>query len=731
MFEAYFRDAIKGYYRHLAIIQSSNYLSDVFQLIDEYLQINPKPITIYAFHPWIPEAKERFKLFRQKFDKIIDIDYSNSEKYLGQSGDLVILDNVNDFRPNYIARFVDMAKGGGLIIIYTDDILRDKLYRSSLTRDGVVKNLFEKRFLKEAKTHRGVILINEGKVNFLQYSSAETSKAFKKIPNKPKVPLVLHELCLSADQNKVLEESLFVLDKGKRVLVITAARGRGKSAAVGILLSYMVYKYQGEMSNIIITSPTYYSSQEIFNFLIKGLETLKMRFNVRKSKDGKIMGVRSGDIRVKWVSPELAKDEEGDIIVVDEAAAIGLENLDYIIRAWEKSILVTTIHGYEGSGKAFIKYINKLKNSVLLKHIKMEYPIRYAKGDPIEKYIYDVMLLDAESPEVSNITQPKILEISQEALYSDNNLLKSVYGILVEAHYRNSPDDLMILGDMAFQKIVVLFSEDKPVGVAQIVYEGSLSENQIINIANGMKNEGHLIPHRIIKYARLMEFGKLKGWRIMRIAVSPDHQGKGLGSEILKEISNKAKDEKVDWLGSSFIADPLVLKFWIKNGFIPVYLSSIKNEELNGYSVIVIKPMNEMVKEMVIRLSTLLKDKLLRTSHQVYFNLNPVTIALLLKNTHWTGLRYQEIPGLYIDKIKAYLSGKVPYNTVAEAAHYIVTKYFLELKSDIGLDFEAALVARVLQGKSWYHAGIMLGLPNKEVENRVKLGLSKILELYE
>ncbi|MEM0200216.1 MAG: GNAT family N-acetyltransferase, partial [Saccharolobus sp.] len=528
-----------------------------------------------------------------------------------------------------------------------------------------------------------------------------------------------------------LEESLFVLDKGKRVLVITAARGRGKSAAVGILLSYIVYKYQGEMSTIIITSPTYYSSQEIFNFLIKGLETLKMRFNVRKSKDGKIMGVKSGDIRVKWVSPELAKDEDGDIVIVDEAAAIGLENLDYIIRAWEKSILVTTIHGYEGSGKAFIKYINKLKNSVLLKHIKMEYPIRYAKGDPIEKYIYDVMLLDAESPDVSNITQPKILEISQEALYSDNNLLKSVYGILVEAHYRNSPDDLMILGDMAFQKIVVLFSEDKPVGVAQIVYEGSLSENQIINIANGMKNEGHLIPHRIIKYARLMEFGKLKGWRIMRIAVSPDHQGKGLGSEILKEISNKAKDEKVDWLGSSFIADPLVLKFWIKNGFIPVYLSSIKNEELNGYSVIVIKPMNEMVKEMVIRLSTLLKDKLLRTSHQVYFNLNPVTIALLLKNTHWTGLQYQEIPGLYIDKIKAYLSGKVPYNTVAEAAHYIVTKYFLELKSDIGLDFEAPLVARVLQGKSWYHAGIMLGLPNKEVENRVKLGLSKILELYE
>ncbi|BDB97621.1 tRNA(Met) cytidine acetyltransferase TmcA [Saccharolobus caldissimus] len=730
MFEGYFEDALKGYYRHLVIVNSKDYINKVFTIIDDFLKINPRPKIIYGFHPWAYKAKDRLKLFKDRLSDIIDIDYSNSEKFLGQSADLIILDSVNDFRPNYIARLIDMVKGGGLAIIYSDNILENKLYRNSLTRKGIVKDLFERRFILEAKKHRGIILINGDEISFIPYSSAETHRAFKKIPKYPRIPLVLHELCLSSDQNKVLEESLFITGEGKRVVVITAARGRGKSASIGLFLAYLLYKYQEKFNNIIITSPTYYSSQEIFNFLIKGLEALKVKFKKITSRDGKIMKIKVGESRVKWLSPDLAKNEDGDLIIIDEAAAIGLENLDYLIRAWNKVILVSTIHGYEGSGKAFLKYINKLKNSVLLKHIKMEYPIRYAKGDPVEKYLYDVLLLDAEAPEINDFSEMSISEVTQEELFANDALLKNVYGILVEAHYRNSPDDLMLLGDMAFQRIIIAWSDNKPIGVAQIVYEGELEESQILDISNGIKNEGNLIPHRIIKYMRLLEFGRLKGWRIMRIAVSPEHQGKGIGSKIINEIINKAKDEKVDWLGASFIADYSVLKFWIKNQFIPIYLSSIKNEGLNGYSVIVIRPLSEKAKEIAINLSSLLKDKLLRTSHQVYFNLNPLIIVQLLRNTYSNQIADYQTPQIYLEKIKAYLDGKLPYNSVAEASHYFVMKHFLVHKIDLEEDLEASLVARVLQGKSWYHAGLMLGLSSKEVEKKVKQALAKLIQTY-
>ncbi|AOL16004.1 tRNA(Met) cytidine acetyltransferase [Sulfolobus sp. A20] len=726
MFTNYFLDAKKGYYRHLAFVQSPSYLDLSLSLVKDYLRVNKNPTVIYAFHPWAD--KERLESFRQILPNIVDIDYSNSDKYLGLTGDLVILDAVSDFRPNYISRFIDMARGGGLVIIYSDNILKNKLYRNSLSRDGIVNDLFERRFLQKALSHRGIIVFDD-KINFIPYSSAETHKPFKKIPQRPNIPIQLHEVCMSADQNKVLEESLFILESGKRTLVVTAPRGRGKSASVGLFLSYLVNKEI--FSNIVVTSPTYFSSQEIFNFLMKGLSVLRAKFSLGESRDGKIMRVRRGETRVKWLPPDLAEDEEGDLIVVDEAAAIGMENLDYIIRKYDKVILVTTIHGYEGSGKAFLKFVDKLKKGLLVKHVKLEYPIRYAKGDPVERFLYDVFLLDAEAPEVSSITNYKITRVSQEELFSNDDLLKKVYGILVEAHYRNSPDDLMLLGDMAFQRIYVYWADDNPISVAQVVYEGNLREEEIVNISDGVKNEGHLIPHRIIKYVRFLDFGKLKGWRVMRIAVTPEFQGKGIGSKVLDKVIEEAEGEGIDWVGSSFIADQRVLRFWLKNGFTPVYLSSIKNQELNGYSCIVIKPLSNRAKEMVNNLSKLLKDKLLRTSHQVYFNVNPCVLALLLDNTPPVNNGLSEIPSLYIDKIKAYINGILPYNSIAEASHSLVTNYFLLLpKTKLAEELECSLIARVLQGKSWYHAGLMLGISSREVEKRVKKGLSELLKIF-
>lgn len=92
---------------------------------------------------------------------------------------------------------------------------------------------------------------------------------------------------------------------------------------------------------------------------------------------------------------------------------------------------------------------------------------------------------------------------------------------------------------------------------------------------------------------------------------------------MLRNVENRAKEENLDWIGSSFQANYDVVKFWTKNGYIPVYLASKKNESLGGYSVIVIKPISDTARKIVDSLSLLLKDKLLRTSHQVYFNMDP------------------------------------------------------------------------------------------------------------
>lgn len=719
----YFSMAKEGFFRHLGIIQGDDYLQNTIELIKVFLNVNKNPKVAYAFHPWIKESKNRFHEIKEQLglDNITDIDYSSSEKYLGETYDLTILDCIDDFRPNYISRLVDLTSGGGLIVLFSDKIYENKLYKNTLTKNSLVKNLFEERFLRKAKEYRGIIVVENGEIHFKPYSLSEVSKPRKDKYNG-KIPKALYDLAASNDQIKLIEEFDFVQEKGKRTFVVTASRGRGKSAGVGLALAYLVKKNLDTPYNIIITSPSYYSSISIINFLILGLKALKIKYRPNVSKDGKIMKISAGEVNIRWLAPDLAKDYDGDLIVIDEAAALGLEFLSYVNNKWEKAVLISTIHGYEGTGKIFLKYVNSLKNAQM---VKLEYPIRYAKGDPVERFIYDVFLLDAEPETYKKGDGEKLLEIPQEVLFSDDELLRQIYGILVTAHYRNSPDDLMLLGDLYFQKIFTLGYN----AVAQVIYEGNLDEQTTIKILRGEENEGNLIPHRIIKYMRIKNFGYSKGWRIMRIAVIPELQGHGLGSKLLSEIEERAKQEKLDWIGSSFIAEVRVLNFWLKNGYTPVYFSSIKNIGLGGYSVIVMKPLSDVAKRYIDILSSLLKDKILFTSHQVYFNVNPEVLVKII--TAIKTKKTIELNEVYKAKIQAYLDGYIAYNSASEAIHALALKYFYELDKPIDEKSLAVLFSRVFQGKSWSHIAHMIGIKQSEAEKMLRNSLKEMLNSIE
>ncbi|MBW9141535.1 MAG: GNAT family N-acetyltransferase [Candidatus Aramenus sp.] len=714
-----FKDAKKGFYRYFFFLQGKESLNRAMEVLDEYLGFNESATVAYAFHPWVEGSKERLKEFKKLYGELVDIDYSSSERYLGSTFDVVVLDAVDDFRPNYVARLSDMARGGGIVLLYSDDIKVNKLYKSSLTRRGVVKDLFEERFIRLAKTRRGVVYVDDNEERVNSFSSAETS-----LPKKRggfNVPKRLYELCLTDDQAKVLEEFDFVEEGGKRVFSVVAPRGRGKSFAVGLALSWFMVKKQDEGTSIVLTSPSYYSSSEVINAVLRGAKAFNVKVKLNESREGKIMSLRIGNSRIRWLAPDLAKDEDGDLIVIDEAAALGIENLDLIMRRWEKVVLVTTVHGYEGSGKSFLKYVNNLK--VPSQMVKLSFPIRFAKGDPVEKLMYDAFLLDAE-PEDMNVSDG-VREITQEEMFSNEELLRQVYSILVSAHYRNSPDDLMVLGDLAFQRV---FVELPGIAVGQVVEEGGLDEEEITAIMHSEGNEGNLIPHRIIKYMRAANFGKLKGWRVMRIAVVPGLQGQGHGSALLRKIEEEGARAGIDWIGSSFVAEVKVLGFWLKNGYTPVYLASRKNEGLGGYSVIVMKGISKEGKRLESSLSILLKEKILRTSHQVYFNVNPLALIKILMATPSLGIG--DLAEIHRAKILAYLNGEIAFNTASESIHLLAEKYFYEKPINVDEVSLASLFSRSFQGKSWYHAGIYLGLKPREVEEKAKEAISKILSYY-
>ncbi len=123
-----------------------------------------------------------------------------------------------------------------------------------------------------------------------------------------------------------------------------------------------------------------------------------------------------------------------------------------------------------------------------------------------------------------------------------------------------------------------------------------------------------------------------------------------------------------------------------------------------------------------------LKDKILRTAHQVYFNVSPLVLIRILRST--PSMEYGDITDLYKAKITSYLNGILPYNSVSEAIHALAMKYFFENKFDVDDVLLASLFARTFQGKSWYHAGLSLGLKPRGVEENMKSAISQIFRKY-
>lgn len=109
------------------------------------------------------------------------------------------------------------------------------------------------------------------------------------------------------------------------VAVVTAARGRGKSALAGQLISRIA-------GSAIVTAPAKAATDVLAQF--------------------------AGE-KFRFIAPDalLASDEQADWLVVDEAAAIPAPLLYQLVSRFPRTLLTTTVQGYEGTGRGFFAEI--------------------------------------------------------------------------------------------------------------------------------------------------------------------------------------------------------------------------------------------------------------------------------------------------------------------------------------------------------------------------------------
>lgn len=169
------------------------------------------------------------------------------------------------------------------------------------------------------------------------------------------------------------------------------------------------------ISNIYVTAPSPDNLVTFFEFCIKGLELLgfkaNLHFEVVKSAEKETNTV----IRINFFANHkqivqyfdpLQAETIGfaELMIIDEAAAIPLPLVKKMLGKCPVFI-ASTVHGYEGTGRSLsLKLIKQLRQASIqdkgysgehpFKEVKMEEPIRYGLNDPIERWLYDLLLLD-------------------------------------------------------------------------------------------------------------------------------------------------------------------------------------------------------------------------------------------------------------------------------------------------------------------------------------------------
>lgn len=326
-------------------------------------------------------------------------------------------------------------------------------------------------------------------------------------------------------------------------VVLTADRGRGKSAALGMAASQL----QAMGKRVLLTAPSRATVATVF---------------------------KHAALPPSFCAPDdlLQTLPEGDVLLVDEAAAIPVPLLLKMLEHYPRCVFSTTLHGYEGSGRGFLLRFQKELDAYALdwQAVRLHQPVRWAENDPLERFINQALLLDAEPAVVPvDCTQGAHYHcLNRDELVHNEPLLRQLFGLLITAHYQTRPSDLRQMLDAPDISIHVLEQQGVIVAVALLSREGGLDAELTAAIHAGTRRpHGHPVPQTLTFHAKIPRAAELICERVMRMAVYPSLQGQGLGAQLLEHLRHYASHKGADYLGVSYAMTPALLRFWERAGF--------------------------------------------------------------------------------------------------------------------------------------------------------------------
>lgn len=335
--------------------------------------------------------------------------------------------------------------------------------------------------------------------------------------------------CRAPQQQRAILQQLLAMPPG--VAVLTAPRGRGKSALAGMLAQ--------QLPRALIAAPA------------KAATDVLSRF----AQD-----------HFHFMAPDaiLAQPHlpAADWLIVDEAAAIPAPILTQLVARFPRVLLTTTVQGYEGTGRGFIlKFCATLEQ---VRYFTLDEPLRWSRQDPLEAWLNQALLFEDAAPaplSLPGAPRPLPADVWQR----DPAQPAAAYRLLASAHYRTSPLDLRRLMDAPGMTLWLSGEAPALQGALWLVEEGGLTPELAQAVWAGRRRpRGSLVAQSLAAHAGFVEAATLRSRRISRIAVAAEQRRQGIGQAL---VAAAQRQQDVDFLSVSFGYTEALWAFWRACGF--------------------------------------------------------------------------------------------------------------------------------------------------------------------
>lgn len=587
------------------------------------------------------------------------LDSISYKQILGQETPLLIINAYQDFDANAFAASSGCLRGGGLLILLTPtEIAADNLFYQYLH-----SQLLAHDFITIREDHP--------------------------LPDLPQNALIVNKqqpLNLTQQPLAIAAIIKTVTGHRRRPLVLTANRGRGKSAALGIAAAELL---NSGLKTILVCAPNKQATSTLFKHAALLLDN---------EQHASPFAILTAGKRIEFIAPDalLSERPKCDLLIIDEAAALPVATLETLATHYSRLVFATTLHGYEGSGRGFALRFQKRLNEISpqWRKVHLDQPIRWAANDPVESFTLQSLCLTeytVDNPRYDNASDLQFSELTAQQLLSNKPLLQNVFSLLVLAHYQTKPSDLeKLLNDRALH-IFVIMQKQQILGVTLINEEGSFDAQMCEQIWQGTRRvQGNLVAQSLTFHSACKQAGALRYARIQRIAIHPVLQHLGLGKRFVRYLRDWATHHKFDQLCASFGATADLLSFWQQLAFSTLRIGLNKDSSSGTHSVIVNLPLSNVGKTLHQQIQQQFSEQL---PIQLSRHLQQIDADLVLKLLQEFSKTTVNCP-----QLGSYTNANLPYEFVE--APLIKLLLTADLKNLSKMQ-QCLTIQKILQNHSW------------------------------